>query len=89
MTHHEPSFVLITVHVVTACSLLHTLLPPWEAFSDFPRVQKYYKLAVYIIGYIALNGRSTVYKSLSTSDGTKASKAANGANGGTTATPQP
>lgn len=61
--------------LVTVASFIHTILPPWEAFNDFPRVQKYYKVLVYIIGYAALNGRSTVYPSLSTNDGKQQSKA--------------
>ena len=67
--------IKITTEVVASSSLAHTLLPPWEAFADFPRVQKYYKLFVYIVGYAALNGRSTVYPTLSTKDGTGTSKA--------------
>jgi hypothetical protein len=47
--------------IVAASSALHTILPPWEAFDDFPTLQKYYKLFVYIVGYAGLNGRSTVY----------------------------
>ena len=50
---------------VIGCSILHTFLPPWDFLNDFPRAQKYYKLAVYVIGYVAINGRSTVYKSIS------------------------
>ncbi len=50
---------------VVVCSLLHSFLPPWDFLKDFPTAQKYYKLTVYIIGYVALNGRSTVYRSLS------------------------
>jgi len=50
---------------VFVCSILHSLLPPWDAFGDFPRVQKYYKLFIYIIGYMALSARSTVYSSVS------------------------
>lgn len=46
--------------VVASASLLHTLLPPWEAFDDFPGVQKYYKVLIYFVGYVALNGRSSV-----------------------------
>lgn len=65
---------------IAICSILHTVLPPWEALSDFPTAQKYYKLAVYFIGYAALNGRSTVYRSISTKDGTQTSNAAQ--NGG-------
>lgn len=68
--------VKLATEVVTGASVLHTVLPPWEAFSDFPTGQKYYKLFVYIIGYVALNGRSTVYPSLSTQNGTKTSPAA-------------
>lgn len=64
--------------VVTACSVAHAMLPPWEVFNDFPRTQKVYKLVVYLVGYVALNWRSTLWKSLSTQDGTKTSKAANG-----------
>lgn len=59
--------------VVSGASILHTILPPWEAFNDFPTVQKYYKLLIYIVGYVALNGRSTVYPSVSTKDGTQPS----------------
>jgi hypothetical protein len=65
--------------VVSVASLVHTMLPPWDALGDFPRAQKYYKLFVYLVGYVALNGRSTVYSSLSTKDGTQSSKAVNGA----------
>lgn len=50
---------------VFVCSLLHSFLPPWDGFADFPRFQKYYKLGVYIIGYLALSARSTVYQSVS------------------------
>lgn len=50
---------------VIGCSILHTFLPPWDFLNDFPRAQKYYKLVVYVIGYVAINGRSTVYKSIS------------------------
>jgi len=71
----QSDLMKMTTEVVAASSLAHTLLPPWEAFADFPRVQKYYKLFVYIVGYAALNGRSTVYPTLSTKDGTGTSKA--------------
>jgi hypothetical protein len=62
---------------VTVCSFLHTTLPPWDFLSDFPWAQRYYKLFIFIVGYIALNARSTVYQSISTSGGTKVSQAAN------------
>lgn len=55
----------IYTSVVTICSFLHTTLPPWDFLKDFPRAQAVYKVLVYIIGYIALNARSTVYKSIS------------------------
>lgn len=70
--------VKLTTEVIAFSSLAHTILPPWEVFDDFPRVQKYYKLFVYIVGYAALNGRSTVYKDLSTKDGTRSSPIVNG-----------
>jgi len=77
-------FWSVVSSTVTICSFLHTVMPPWEAFNDFPAVQKYYKLLVYIVGYIALNGRSTLYPSLSTGSGTQPSAAAQTApkNGG-------
>jgi predicted membrane channel-forming protein YqfA (hemolysin III family) len=57
----------IAVHVIATCSILHTLLPPWDVLAEFPRAQRYYKVLVYTIGYMALNGRSTVYQSISIS----------------------
>jgi hypothetical protein len=80
----QVDLVKLTTTVVATSSLLHTILPPWEAFNDFPRLQKYYKLFIYFVGYAALNGRSTVWSTLSTADGSKTSKAANGVktNGG-------
>lgn len=66
MHHHHITVELVIVHAIAICSLLHTVLPPWEIFADFPRVQKVYKVVVYTIGYVALNGRSTVYQSIST-----------------------
>ena len=72
----QTDLIKLGTEIVAGASLLHTVLPPWEAFNDFPTGQKYYKLLVYILGYVALNGRSTVYQSLSTASGTKASDAA-------------
>lgn len=68
--------------IIAACSLAHTLLPPYdwkpsfveEGLAEFPVAQKvfygcfnnrYYKLAVYTVGYVALNGRSTIWKFIS------------------------
>jgi len=81
---HVDTIKLVT-EIVAGASVLHTVLPPWEAFNDFPTGQKYYKLLVFVIGYVALNGRSTLYSGISTASGTKVSdvvaKTTNG-NGG-------
>lgn len=69
-------WIKLITEIVAGSSILHTLLPPWEAFNDFPSAQKYYKLLVYIVGYVALNGRSRIYPSLSTASGSKPSLAA-------------
>lgn len=61
---------------VVACSALHNLLPPWDFLKDFPRTQKVYKALVYVIGYIALNWRSTLWQTLSTQNGQRPSTAA-------------
>ena len=55
----------IGASIVLVCSLLHTFLPPWDFLNDFPGAQRYYKLFVYIVGYVALNARSTVYQRIS------------------------
>jgi hypothetical protein len=57
----------ILFDVIVGCSIAHTLLPPWdgEAMKPFPRLQRSYRLFIYVIGYIAINARSTVYKSIS------------------------
>lgn len=70
--------IKLMTEVVAGASLLHTFMPPWEAFSDYPNFQRRYKLLIYIVGYVALNGRSTVYQSISTQSGTKPSEAATG-----------
>jgi hypothetical protein len=62
--------------VVLICSVAHTFLPPWDFLSDFPRAQKVYKAFIYVIGYVAINARSSVYSSLSTENGSKVSEAA-------------
>lgn len=72
----------IGTEVVAACSLLHTVLPPWDwhpdfvevGMAEFPVAQKsfyavfhnrYYRFLIYLIGYVALNGRSTIWKFIS------------------------
>jgi hypothetical protein len=69
---------------IVVCSILHTFLPPWEFLNDFPTAQKYYKAGVYLIGYIAGNARSSVYKSLSTKEGSSLSQVVQKKNGGIT-----
>lgn len=68
----------IYTNVVTISSHLHSLLPPWDnaAIAAFPNLQKYYRLFIYILGYMAAGYRSTVYRSISTQDGTQPSLAA-------------
>jgi hypothetical protein len=63
ITQHQ--LLDIATQTVVACSLLHTFLPPWDFLNDFPTAQKYYKVFVYLVGYIGLNARSTVYQSVS------------------------
>lgn len=63
ITQHQ--LLDLATETVAVCSVLHTLLPPWDFLNEFPRVQKYYKLVIYVIGYLALNGRSTAYQSIS------------------------
>lgn len=57
----------IAFDLVIGCSIAHTFFPPWDAepFKPFPRFQKYYRLLIYVIGYVGINFRSTVYKSIS------------------------
>jgi hypothetical protein len=69
------SVVSVHMQVVYVCTILHTFMPPWEVLNDFPNAQKYYKVAVYVIGYGAGSARSTVYKSISTQSGTVVSPA--------------
>jgi hypothetical protein len=53
-------FLVIIPQIVTACTILHSVLPPWEIFADFPRVQKGYKVFIYTIGYVGGSARSSV-----------------------------
>lgn len=57
----------IVFNIIVFSSVLHTFLPPWDAepLKPFPRLQAYYRLIIYVVGYTALNARSTVYKSIS------------------------
>lgn len=50
---------------VLICSALYTFLPPWEFLNDFPQAQKFYKVFVYLVGYVGGGtARSAVYKSI-------------------------
>ena len=60
-----PHVIDIITRVVFIASIFHNALPPWEFLNDFPRIQKVYKVLVYIVGFVAVNGRSTVYRSIS------------------------
>lgn len=73
---HTHGIVDVATQTVTICSILHTVLPPWEKLNNYPRLQKAYKLFIYIIGYVAVSGRSLLYPSLSTQEGARPSPAA-------------
>jgi len=66
--HQVNWWIELGLRICVGCSIAHNFLPPWDFLDDLPTAQKYYKALVYIIGYIALNGRSTVYRSISTSN---------------------
>lgn len=68
--------------IIAFCSMLHTLLPPWDwrpdfviqGLAEFPRAQnlfyavfnnRWYRILIYTIGFVALNGRSTIWKFIS------------------------
>lgn len=76
MAFHTHQIFDFGMAVVGVCSVLHTFLPPWEAFNDYPRIQKAYKLFVYLVGWFGVNMRSTIYPQISTQEGAQASKAA-------------
>ena len=79
--HHHQALDLLTETVAVCSVLHSLLPPySWnpefvsEGLSEFPSAQRtfhaffdnrYYRLAIYVIGYIALNARTTVWKSLS------------------------
>lgn len=58
----------IAFDIVVGCSVAHTFLPPWDAdaLKPFPTLQKYYRLLIYVVGYVGINARSTIYPSIST-----------------------
>jgi hypothetical protein len=65
MNLHEWKDILLSF--IVGCSVAHTFLPPWDAppFQPFPTFQKYYRVLIYVVGYLGINARSTVYPSIS------------------------
>jgi hypothetical protein len=61
----NPHVIDVITRVVFIASIAHSVMPPWDFLSDFPTAQKLYKILVYLVGFIAINGRSTVYHSIS------------------------
>ena len=74
----------IFTRLSVGCSILYSVLPPFEVWSDFPSAQKYYKLLLAFVGGIAINARSKVYPAISTNSGNTTSPAAQSAPGGAT-----
>jgi len=77
LTMHD--WIDIGTRAVAVCSVLYSILPPFELFGDYPSLQKAYKLFLGIIGSLAVNGRSKLYPSLSTNNGNTTSQAASAA----------
>lgn len=73
---HVHSILDWGTRTVSVCSVLHTTLPPWEKLNNHPRLQAVYKMFIYVIGYVAVSGRSLLYASISTQEGAKPSCAA-------------
>lgn len=63
-------------NIVLISSVLHTALPPYEVFSDYPGAMKFYKLILTLLSFLAVSRRSAVYQSISTAGGTVPSPAA-------------
>ena len=82
MNPHE--YIDLGLRVIVMCSVIHTFAPPWDidALQPFPTLKNYYRLFIYVVGYIALNGRSTVYKSISTQNPASPNASVETLNGG-------
>lgn len=80
LLHHQVIDYL--TRAIAVCSVLHTVLPPWDwnpdfvknGLSEFPTAQstfrktfnnRWYRVLIFVIGYIALNARSTVWHFIS------------------------
>jgi hypothetical protein len=48
------------LQIIVGASILHAILPPYDVLNDFPNAQKYYKLLLAIVAYVALNVRTKV-----------------------------
>ncbi len=83
MAHHK--LIDWATQTIAFCSVLHTVLPPWDwnpdfvklGLREFPTSQKlfyalfnnrWYRVLVYIIGFMAINMRSTVWHFISVSN---------------------
>lgn len=84
LTMSANQWMELGLRTVFVCSLIHSFAPPWDAkeIEPFPTFQKVYRLFIYVIGYIALNARSTVYPSISTQNPNGVNANAKTLNGG-------
>jgi hypothetical protein len=55
---NESNLIHIALQVIVGASILHIFLPPYDIFKDFPSFQRYYKLVLALVGYLALNVRT-------------------------------
>lgn len=58
----ETQIIHVALRVIVVASIVHVFLPSYETFDGFPRFQKYYKLFVAIVAWIALNARGQMMK---------------------------
>lgn len=66
----------LVLGIPVAASILHSALPPWDGYNEFPTFQKYYKAFIYTLGYVGINARSTFHPTISTNNGQQPSVAA-------------
>ena len=55
---NEAAVFHILLRVIVAASVLHILLPPYDVLDGFPTAQKYYKVLLAIVAWLALNLRT-------------------------------
>jgi hypothetical protein len=58
MTAHEV-FDIVS-YTVAGASVLYTVLPPWEQFSQWPRFQSAYQFLLIFLKAVAINGRTAM-----------------------------